>query len=81
MLRIAIAALTVIALTAPASAVVKKTGKCYKFNQSGRKIYYPCSRDPSMQDEIAAQERIKANQPSKPTTQQCQMVNGNLVCK
>ena len=34
-----------------------------------------------MQDEIAAQEKIKANQPPKPTTQQCQMVNGNLVCK
>ncbi|MBI5319382.1 hypothetical protein [Bradyrhizobium sp.] len=83
MLRIAIAAVTIIAFALPASAatVKKKGGNCYKFDQAGRKLYYPCSQKPSMQDEIAAQQRIKANQPSGPTTQQCQMVNGNLVCR
>jgi hypothetical protein len=54
---------------------------CTKFDQSGREIKYNCAKNPTMQDEIAAQEKIKANQPPKPTTQQCQMVNGNLVCK
>lgn len=85
MLRISIAALTVVAFALTASAETTKKGfkghDCYKFNQAGRKIYYPCPRNPSMQDELAAQQKIKANQPPKPTTQQCQMVSGNLVCK
>ena len=78
MLRITIAALTIIALTLPASAASKKSSGCTKFDQSGRKIHTSCG---TMQDDIAAQEKIKANQPPKPTTQQCQMVSGNLVCK
>jgi hypothetical protein len=84
MLRITVAVLTILAFALPASAATtKKSGRgdCYKFNQTGKKIYYPCSRNPSMQDELAGQERIKQNQPPKPTTQQCQMVSGAMVCK
>ena len=88
MLRFTIATLAILALTLPATAVTKKSstavikksskGGCTKFNQSGNQIRTSCG---TMQDDIAAQEKIKANQPPKPTTQQCQMVNGNLVCK
>jgi hypothetical protein len=84
MLRITIAALTIVAFALPASAATTKKSpsrQCSKFNQAGKKIWYNCASNPTMQDELAAQEKIKANQPPKPTTQQCQMVNGKLVCK
>jgi hypothetical protein len=82
MLRIAIAALTIFTFAAPADAqtVRKKPAKCYKFDQSGRKLAYNCKTNPTMQEELAAQQQIKAQQPPKPTTQQCRMVSGQLVC-
>ena len=82
MLRIAIAALTIFAFAAPADAQApkKKPAKCFKFNQAGQKVAYSCKTNPTMQEELAAQQQIKAQQPPKPITQQCRMVNGKLVC-
>lgn len=60
-----------------------KKGKpkwCYKFDQSGRKIRYFCSSDPTQEQEAAAYERMKAQRKPGPTTQTCRMVRGELVC-
>ena len=39
------------------------------------------TEDPSMEDEAKAYDKMKANRKPAPTTQNCAMVKGELVCK